>query len=103
MTKSEFIETSKQLGFDKFKDLVVALGYHEKTIDRYKQDEQISKKIEQSLINIKNGKSTTKEIKKKTQNKKSTTKTTTKKKNKMLKKIHKKIKLVHQKKIKKNK
>ena len=74
MTKSEFIETSKQLGFDKFKDLVVALGYHERTIDRYKQDEQISKKIEQSLINFKNGVSTTKEVKKPTQNKKRSSK-----------------------------
>ena len=79
MTKSEFIETSKQLGFDKFKDLVVALGYHERTIDRYKQDEQISKKIEQSLIDFKNGVSTTKEVKKTTQNKKSTPKSTSKK------------------------
>lgn len=79
MTKSEFIETSKQLGFDKFKDLVVALGYHERTIDRYKQDEQISKKIEQSLNDFKNGVTKTKEVKKVAQNKKTTQKTSEKK------------------------
>ena len=83
MTKSDFIKNAKELGYDKFKDLVVTLGYHERTIDRYKQDEQISKKIEQSLIDFKNGVSTTKEVKKTTQNKKSTPKST-------LKKVHKK-------------
>lgn len=67
MTKYDFIEISKQLGFDKFKDLVVTLGYHERTIDRYKQDEQISKKIEQSLNDFKNGVVKTKEEKKTTQ------------------------------------
>ena len=55
MTKSDFIKISKELGFEKYKDLVVALGYHERTIDRYKQDEPISKKIEQSLNDFKNG------------------------------------------------
>ena len=83
MTKAEFIKTAKELGYDKFKDLVIALGYHERTIDRYKQDEQISKKIEQSLIDFKNGVIKPKEEKtatqKPTQNKKSTQKTNTKK------------------------
>lgn len=79
MTKLEFIENSKQLGFDKLKDLVVALGYHERTIDRYKQDEQISKKIEQSLNDFKNGVTKTKEVKKVAQNKKTTQKTSEKK------------------------
>lgn len=83
MTKSEFIKKAKELGYDKFKDLVVALGYHERTIDRYKQDEQISKKIEQSLNDFKNGAVKPKEEKtatqKATQNKKSTQKTNTKK------------------------
>lgn len=78
MTKADFISNAKELGFDKFKDLVIALGYHERTIDRYKQDEQISKKIEQSLIDFKNGVVKTKE-EKTTQCKKSTQKNNTKK------------------------
>lgn len=73
MTKSDFIKISKELGFEKYKDLVVALGYHERTIDRYKQDEPISKKIEQSLNDFKNGDT------KSTQHKKSTQKNNTKK------------------------
>lgn len=44
MLKATFIKEAKQLGFDKFKDLVVKLGYHIRTLDRYKKDGEITSK-----------------------------------------------------------
>lgn len=54
MTKKHFIDEAKRLGFDNPQDLLKKLGYHERTLSRYKQDGSISKKIEKAFIEYKN-------------------------------------------------
>jgi hypothetical protein len=54
MTKKHFIDEAKRLGFDNAQDLLKKLGYHERTLSRYKQDGSISKKIEKAFIEYKN-------------------------------------------------
>lgn len=54
MTKKHFIDEAKRLGFDSPQELLKKLGYHERTLSRYKQDGAISKKIEKAFIEYKN-------------------------------------------------
>lgn len=54
MTKTQFIDEAKRLGFDKPQELLEKLGYHPRTLSRYKKDGEITKKIEEALIQYKN-------------------------------------------------
>jgi hypothetical protein len=80
MTKAQFIKEAKALGYSKYKEFVIALGYHERTLDRYKQDEEISKKITQAVNEFKGG-SVKVDAQKTTQKKNTTQKTQHKKHN----------------------
>lgn len=77
MLKKEFVEISKQLGYKSYKDLVEALKYHRRTLDRYKLDDKISENISKAVLkHKKNGvvksEKTTQKPKPKTTQKKET-------------------------------
>jgi hypothetical protein len=55
MTKKQFIEESKRFGFSHYKAFVAKLGYHERTLDRYKEDDEISKKFVKSFEQYRDG------------------------------------------------
>lgn len=75
MLKSEFIAKAKDLGYSRFKNLIKNLGYHERTLDRYKLDDEISNNMSLALEEfIKSGSiKTTQEPIKATQKKKKVT------------------------------
>lgn len=55
MTKKQFIEESKRYGFSDYKDFVAKLGYHQRTLDRFKIDDEISKKFVKSFEQYRDG------------------------------------------------
>lgn len=69
MTKIDFVKKAKELGFERFKDLVSELGYHQRTLDRYKDDDNISIKIQEALDRFVNKKGSLKSTQKPTQKK----------------------------------
>lgn len=54
MTKQEFIDEAKRLGFEKYQDLVAKMGYNARTLSRYKAGDNISKKFAKSFEEYKN-------------------------------------------------
>lgn len=54
MTKQQFIDEAKRLGFEKHQDLVAKMGYNPRTLSRYKADDNISKKFAQAFEEYKN-------------------------------------------------
>lgn len=69
MTKIDFVKKAKELGFERFKDLVSELGYHQRTLDRYKDDDNISIKIQEALDRFISKKGSLKSTQKPTQKK----------------------------------
>lgn len=55
MTKKQFIAEAKRLGFNNYKELVEKVGYHARTLDRFKESDEISKKFEKSFEDYRNG------------------------------------------------
>lgn len=55
MTKKQFATEAKQLGFAHYKNLVEKLGYHTRTLDRFKENDVISKKFIKSFEEYKAG------------------------------------------------
>ncbi len=50
MTKADFIKLSEDTGYKSFKDLVEAMGYNRRTLDRYKEDKILSSKFESKTL-----------------------------------------------------
>ena len=50
MTKADFIKLSEDTGYKSFKDLVEAMGYNRRTLDRYKEDKVLSSKFESKTL-----------------------------------------------------
>lgn len=54
MTKQKFISEAKQLGFNKYQELVAKLGYNARTLSRYKKDDELSSKFVEAFEQYKN-------------------------------------------------
>lgn len=52
MTKADFKQKSKDIGYDNFKELVEALGYNKRTLDRYKDDKVLSAKFTKRTLDF---------------------------------------------------